>query len=143
MPSTEQEIIDLKNDINTLSEDYLGYIKLESNGEYVAWEDFNMDITYSPGNYINREFTDDMWVIGAGNINNTDIGNEFFYIGRKLIIKEYIGGEAYGEQETYWVNGVAYTRPSSFNVFSDQDNFSFGVYRNNILLTDNNVSVLS
>jgi len=93
----------------------------------------NKDLT--KGTISNKEFTDDMWDIG----DDINIENELFYIGRKAIIKEYIDVETYSEEHTYWVDGRAYKEISSFNTFSDQDDFSFGVYRDNVLLEDNNI----
>jgi len=73
----------------------------------------------TPGTKKSLESLGNVYNIG----DNFTIGHETFYIGYKL---EYVTVDNVEQFGTETIN----------------DTYDFGVYRNNVLLTDNNISVL-
>ena len=137
LPSTALEEQQLQDDIKTLSQDYEGVIKLENNGEYIAWESYTSSMEFNTyRKLINKEFTDEIHDIG----DDIQIGDDLYYVGMVALYVTYIDAEPYEQSVTYTDNEISHTEVSSFNMFSDIDDFSFGVYKDGELLTDNNIS---
>jgi hypothetical protein len=171
LPSNTTESENLSAGINTLDEDYLGVIRLMSNGEYIAWEDFNIDVSYSFITNVELDKSEEIFELSENKkfIDNFDIYsevliNEIYFSDIKVSYEslsndditisdngEYLindGTWAIGysiyksvESENYRVSWISENIDGVIDD-SEFEDFEFGVYRDDVLLEDNNVSAI-
>jgi len=172
IPSTSAEEDALVHGIKTLSEDYLGVIRLQGNGEYIAWEDFNIDISYAMTSNVNLQSSAEIFEIVAS-YDIKDIIGDFtdskiltMYINdKKIHYEKWINGgieivendSEYNVDDGTWAIGyslyksyesenyrLSWITENEDGVLDDSEfeDFTFEVYRDDVLLEDNNVSAL-
>jgi len=61
IPDNQTKEDNLISGIKTLSEDYLGVIRLQGNGEYIAWENFDVFISYDIVSNVNLNLSEEVF----------------------------------------------------------------------------------
>jgi len=169
IPNNQTEEDNLVSGIKILSEDYSAVIRLQGNGEYIAWENFDVFISYDMVSNVNLDLSEEVFS-AFYNYEYNDYVHEFLDDKSILIYlsdtKEWSNtweteaivldsGREINDSD--WAIGFILHREYASEHYkeswitendlgilddSEYEEFEFGVYRDGELLEDNNLSAI-